>query len=104
MVGSDRGPRGHVALALQEARHEKARVVVLLVGRKDEIVEHLAAGYGRVVAEHGVDEPSPVFEGRIRAHHEAHRLAAVEHAASVADDAIDELDPLADLASLALAR
>jgi hypothetical protein len=51
-----------------------------------------------------VDEPRAVFQRRIVAHDEADCLAAIEYAAAVAENAVDELHAFADLGGRLCAR
>ena len=103
VVGAYRRAGRYVRLASDEGSDEEARVMVLLVAGEDEVVEHLAAGDGRVVAEHRVDEPGSVLERGVGAQDEAYRLASVEYPAAPAHYTVDQLDALADLGALDVA-
>ena len=70
---------------------------MLLVCGEDQVVEHFAAGDGGVVAQERVDQPRPVLQGAVVAHHEPHRLDAVEDVAARARYPVDQLHPLPDL-------
>ena len=65
--------------------------------REDEVVEHLAAGYGAVVAQNGVDESRSILEVAVVSEHELDGCAAVENAASESHNTIHHDDVLSDL-------
>ena len=71
--------------------------MVLLVIRKDQRIQHFAAGYRRIIPHHRVDEPGTVFERTVITQHKPHRFDAVKDAAAVSDYSIHELDSFADL-------
>ena len=76
--------------------------MVLLVRREDEVVEHLAAGDGGIVAQHGVNQTGAVFEVAVVAQHETRGRDGVENVATVTGDAVDQNHALADLRGLLL--
>ena len=104
VVGANGGTGSHVALSHDASRDEEGVVVMLLVRGEDEVVEHLAARDGGVVAQHRVDEAGAVFQVAVVAEHKAGGRHRVEDTAAVARDAVDEDDALADLRRLLLRR
>ena len=71
-------------------------MVLLMVG-KDQCIQYLAAGNSRVIPHNGVNETGPVFKRTVIAEHKAHCLNAVEHAAAVSDNSVDQLNAFPDL-------
>jgi hypothetical protein len=47
--------------------------MMLFVGGKDQIVENLAAGDGRIVPQYRMDEPGPVFQVAVVSKHKTNR-------------------------------
>ena len=80
----------HVALSHDDRGDEERVVVMLLVGREDEVVEHLAARDGAVVAHDGVYEAGTVLEVRVVSQDELDCRARIEYATSISYDTIDE--------------
>jgi hypothetical protein len=74
---------------------------MLFVGGEHKVVQDFAAGHGRVVTQERMDQPGSVRQLRIVPQDEPHGLAAVEHLAAPAYDAVDQFDALADLSRLA---
>ena len=104
VIGAYGSTGSQVALALKAGGYEEGIVVVLLVGRENEVVENLAAGYGAVVAEHGVNHPRAVFEVAVGADYELDGGASVENAAAVTHDSVDQNHVLPNLGRFLLGR
>ena len=66
--------------------------MVLLVGGEDDIVAHLAACYGGVVAHHGIVQAHAEFEMDVFAQHKAHGYAAILASATVAHHTVGQHD------------
>ena len=70
---------------------------MLFVRREDQVVQDFAARNGGVVAQHGIDQAGAVFEVAVVAQHKTGGHYRVEDMATVAGDAVDQNDTLADL-------
>ena len=68
--------------------------------RTNELIQKFAARHGRIVAEHGIDEPRAVFELAVVPNHKANADRLVKDAASESHNAVDKLHSLADLRRL----
>src|SRR5574344_1537359 len=93
-----------IALSLHAGGDKERIIVMLLVRREDKVVQHLAAGDGAVVPEHGINQAGAIFKIAVASYDELHGSAAVEYPAAIAHDAVDEDDVLADLHRFLFAR
>ena len=88
VVGANSGASGHIALSHHTGGDEERVVVMLLVRGEDEVVQHLAARDGGVVAHHGMDETSPIFQVTVVTQDKSGGHHGIEDAASVTRYAI----------------
>ncbi len=100
VIAADRRARGDIRLPHNRGGDQERSVVVLLVEREQQVADQLAAGDCGIVAEHGIEQPGAVLELAVASDHEADGDGVVEHAASVAHNAVDKHDALADLRDL----
>ena len=70
---------------------------MLFVRWEDQVVQDFAARDGGVVAQHGIDQAGAIFEVAIVAQHETGGHHGIEDVATIAGDAVDQNDTLADL-------
>ena len=97
VIGANSSASGHIALSHHTGGDEERVVVMLLVRGEDEVVQHLAARDGGVVAHHGMDETSSIFQVTVVAQDESGGHHGIEDAASVTRYAIHQNDAFANL-------
>jgi hypothetical protein len=102
VVGAYSGSRSQVGESLDQGSDEKGIVMMLLMDRKDEVVEDLAAGDRGVVPQYRMNKPGAVFKIALFSYDETHCLGAIEDVAAVTYDAVYQFHPFAYLGGLLL--
>jgi hypothetical protein len=92
VIGTYRSSRCQIALTHYKACDQKRIVVMLLVSGKYQVIQHLTARNGGIVAHKGMEQACPILQIRIISHNESNCFAPVENMASETNDAIDHLD------------
>ena len=104
MVGAYGRTGGEIALPQKTGSNEERIVVMLLMRREDKVVEHLAARNRAVVPEYGIDDTGTVFKVAVGSDDKLDGSAAIEDAAAVAHDSVDQDYVFPYLGRLALGR
>jgi hypothetical protein len=74
--------------------------MVLLVGRKYQIIKNLTAGNSRIISKERVDQPGSVFKAGVVTQDKFYCLAAIKYPASISDNTVYQLHALPDLCRL----